>query len=258
MTISNPLYGQPNTYSADILGDGVLIPEYADNPNILPGMTFSAVISDSGTDYPVSGRLKNNVGRGYSPLDGYGFINAEQAVNATLPAPGVVSRKVHGSAGTFDIPLPINGTAGIECRAPGPNGSYQLIFTFDRMVATPGGASVTQGSATASANPTVGPGPNQVTVNLTGVGNAQHLIVTLGNVQDSSGNAFTALAARMDVLIGDTTGNGSVNSSDIAQTQAQSGQVVTTGNFREDVTANGTINSSDIGLVQSKSGTALP
>ena len=48
------------------------------------------------------------------------------------------------------------------------------------------------------------------------------------------------------------------NSSDIAQTQAQSGQVVTTGNFREDVTANGTINSSDIGLVQSRSGTALP
>ena len=62
----------------------------------------------------------------------------------------------------------------------------------------------------------------------------------------------------MDVLIGDTTANGAVNSSDIAQTQSESGHAVTASNFREDVTTNGAINSSDIGLVQSKSGTALP
>ena len=62
----------------------------------------------------------------------------------------------------------------------------------------------------------------------------------------------------MGVLIGDTTANGAVNSSDIAQTQSQSGQSVTSSNFREDVTVNGLINSSDIELTQSKSGTALP
>jgi hypothetical protein len=62
----------------------------------------------------------------------------------------------------------------------------------------------------------------------------------------------------MGVLIGDTTGNGAVNSSDIAQTQSQSGQPVTSSNLREDVTGNGAINSSDIALVQSQSGTALP
>jgi hypothetical protein len=62
----------------------------------------------------------------------------------------------------------------------------------------------------------------------------------------------------MGVLAGDTTGNGFVNSSDIAQTQSQSGQPVTSSNFREDVTVNGVINSSDIALVQSESGTALP
>jgi hypothetical protein len=60
------------------------------------------------------------------------------------------------------------------------------------------------------------------------------------------------------VLAGDTTANGAVNSSDIAQTQSQSGQLVTSSNFREDVTLNGSINSSDIVFVQSKSGTALP
>jgi hypothetical protein len=59
-------------------------------------------------------------------------------------------------------------------------------------------------------------------------------------------------------LLGDTTGNGAVDSSDIAHTQSQSGQPVTSANFREDVTVNGAINSSDIAFVQSKSGTALP
>jgi hypothetical protein len=62
----------------------------------------------------------------------------------------------------------------------------------------------------------------------------------------------------MGVLGGDTTANRAVNSSDIAQTQSQSGQPVTNTNFREDVTVNGAINSSDIAFVQSKSGTALP
>src|SRR5205807_3414397 len=49
----------------------------------------------------------------------------------------VVSRKVHGSAGTFDIDLPFtpNPSAsaivptGIECRSGGANNSYKMVFT---------------------------------------------------------------------------------------------------------------------------------
>jgi hypothetical protein len=62
----------------------------------------------------------------------------------------------------------------------------------------------------------------------------------------------------MGVLLGDTTGNGAVNSSDISQTQSQSGLALSNSNFREDVTVNGAINSSDISTVQVQSGTALP
>ena len=93
-------------------------------------------------------------------------------------------------------------------------------------------------------------------MNLTGVSNAQRLVLDLTNVNDGTtiGDAFVA----MNVLAGDTTANGAVNSSDIAQTQSQSGQSITSSNFREDVTVNGAINSSDIAFVQSKSGTALP
>ena len=45
------------------------------------------------------------------------------------------------------------------------------------------------------------------------------------------------LVARMDVLVGDTTADRSVNSADISQTKSQSGHPVTGSNFRQDVTA---------------------
>jgi hypothetical protein len=263
-TVANPVYGQTGEYSADILGSGVLIPEYADNPQVLQGLVFSGIVTDAGVDYPFTGRIANKVGHGYSPLDGYGFVNAQAAATGTLPVPGVVSRKTHGTAGDFDVPLPINGPAGVECRAPGPNNSYKLVYTFDRTVATAGNASVTQGSATltqpagSATNPSVGPNPNQVTVDLTGVSNAQHLIVTLSNVQDGSGGTFASVPARLDVLLGDVSGNGLVNSTDITQTQAQSGQTVTGSNFRTDINANGVINSTDVSVAQSQSGTGLP
>ena len=62
----------------------------------------------------------------------------------------------------------------------------------------------------------------------------------------------------MGFLIGDTTGSGEVNASDISQTKSQSGNAISASNFREDVTTNGAINSSDVSLVKSKSGGALP
>ncbi len=95
-----------------------------------------------------------------------------------------------------------------------------------------------------------------VTVNLTGVINAQRITVTLGNVDD--GTNIGDVPVSMGVLAGDTTGNGTVNASDIGQTKAQSGQAVTGSNFRTDVNLSGSINASDIGLVKSKAGTSLP
>ena len=169
----------------------------------------------------------------------------------------ITSRKVHGAAGPFDILLPISGTPGIECRAPDSTNGYQLIFTFARNITNPGQATKGSGNFTVG-TATIGPDPNQVTVPLTDVANAQHVVVNLDGVHDASPAILFNMSARMDVLIGDTTGNGIVNSSDISQTQSQSGQPVTSFNFREDVTVNGLINSSDISTVQSKSGTALP
>jgi hypothetical protein len=170
----------------------------------------------------------------------------------------VVSRKIHGSAGTFDINLPLTGTPGIECRSGGANGDYTLVFTFVNPLTRVNGASITSGTGSVAGNNIDSSDAHNYIVNLTGVTNAQRITVSLSNVTDSAGNFSSAVSASMGVLIGDTTGDGFVNSADISQTKSQSGNAVTTANFREDVNADGFINSADISLVKSKSGTALP
>ncbi len=181
---------------------------------------------------------------------------AHQLIQVSLPLTNIASRKIHGGAGTFDINLPTSGAAGIECRSGGATNDYTIVYTFGTDLSAVDTATVT-GAGTVAAR-SIGPNPNQYTVNLTGVTNAQHLILTLDGVHDTAGAIFNNIAARMDVLVGDTTADGFGNSGDIAQTKSQSGQTVTASNFREDVTVDGNLNSGDIGLVKSKSGTALP
>ena len=175
------------------------------------------------------------------------------------PTPiSVVSRKSHGAAGTFDVDLmsPIPESQPIECRSGGTNRNYEIVFTFPSAItfaaasATPSNGTGFVTTTNTSADGTV------VTVELSNVSNAQRIDIALSNVSD--GTRFGDFSVAMNVLLGDTTGNGAVNSSDIAQTQSQSGQPVNSNNFREDVTASGSINSSDIALVQSKSGSGLP
>jgi PKD repeat protein len=182
---------------------------------------------------------------------------------ATPQLNSVVSRMTHVSAGTFDVNLPLAGTRGVECRSGGTNGNYTLVFTFANNLVSVDSATVTNGAGSVSGT-FIGPNAsrnlsaNQYEIDLTGVTNAQYITVGLVNAKDSTGTIGNVIGPQMGVLIGDTTANGAVNSSDIAQTQGQSGQPVTANNFREDVTVNGAINSSDISLVQSMSGTALP
>ena len=167
-----------------------------------------------------------------------------------------VSRKVHGAAGAFDVSLPlvaIGGAVGIEPRTTAVAGEHQMVVTFSTSV-TLTGATVTSG--TGSVGSFSGSGTAVITVNLTGVTNAQRLGVTLANVND--GTATGDVFIPMGVLTGDTNGNGSVNASDVSQTKAQSGAAVTGSNFRTDVNSNGSINASDVSSVKSRSGTSLP
>ena len=97
-----------------------------------------------------------------------------------------------------------------------------------------------------------------MTVNLTGVVNAQKITVTLSGVTDSFGQVLPDTAVSVNMLIGDTNWNKTVNASDLAQTKGQGGMPVTGANFREDVAISGSINASDVSQVKAHLGTALP
>jgi hypothetical protein len=167
-------------------------------------------------------------------------------------AQSAFSRKVHGGAGTFDIPLPLTGNVGVECRSGGATNDYQMIINFATIV-TVGSASVTYCTGSVSSFTVSG---SQVTVNLTGVTNVQRITVTLFNVND--GTHMGNVPISMGVLVGDVNGNAVVNASDVSLTKSQVGQAVSSSNFREDVNADGVINSVDVAQVKSRVGTALP
>ncbi len=169
----------------------------------------------------------------------------------TIPTTAV-SRKTHGMQGTFDVPLPLTGTPGIECRTGGASNNHLVVVKFAGPV-TVGSASVTSGVGAVSSASVSG---NEVFVNLTGVINAQTIQITLANV--NNGTNIANVVVPMNILLGDTDGNKSVNSTDISQTKTQSGTLANAGNFRTDVNVNGVVNSSDIATVKSKSGTGIP
>jgi photosystem II stability/assembly factor-like uncharacterized protein len=163
-----------------------------------------------------------------------------------------VSRKIHRRAGTFDVNLPLTGTAGVECRDGA--GSYSFVFSFTTNVVS-GTASVTSGAGTAGTPTFAG---TTMTVPLTGVTDVQTVTVTLSGVTDVSSQVLPNTPVSANMLIGDVNGDKTVNSTDVTLTRGQIGMAVTTGNFREDVKVSGTITSADARQVQSDVGHSLP
>ncbi len=164
-----------------------------------------------------------------------------------------VSRKTHGAAGNFDVDLPVTGDAGVECRNGG--GDYTIVVGFNNTMVS-GNASVTSGTGSVAGVPIFN--GNTMTVELTGVADQQQIIVTLNNVTDSSMQVLPDTPVSMNMLIGDTNGNKTVNASDVAQTKGRSGSPVTAANFRSDVNVNGTITASDLAQVKASVGHAVP
>ena len=184
------------------------------------------------------------------------FIDDVQFTNTLVEGacPSVVSRKTHGGAVNFDLNLPQTGASAIECRSGGVSNAFTLIYTLSGNVSSPGTATVKQGTATVG---TLTANANQVTVPLSGVTNAQHVIVTLNGV-GVAGSLVDNLVGRVDILVGDANADRFVDSADITLTKSQSGKPVGSMNFREDYNTDGFIDSGDITFVKSKSGTALP
>ncbi len=168
-----------------------------------------------------------------------------------------VSRRVHGSAGTFDLPLSlvvppaINHSPTTEPRQ-GP--AQTIVFTFDKAISG-ATATVTEGTATPGTPTFSG---NSVIVPLTGVTNKQYVTVTLSAVSSTDGGSGGAGVARVGFLLADVNGNRVVTVSDILLVNQQIAHVVTSANFLRDVNANGILTVSDKLIINSNVTKALP
>jgi hypothetical protein len=177
---------------------------------------------------------------------------------SNVPTPtSAVSRKTHGNAGTFDIDLPLVRPPGIECRSGGANKDYAVVFkfpsavTFSSATATPASG----GTGSVSSTSTSADG-TEVTVDLTGVSNAQKIRITLSNVSNGTGNGDVSIF--MGMLLGDVDATGRVDAADVSLVRQQTLQTVTSSNFREDVNASGRIDAADVSIVRQQTLTSLP
>lgn len=161
-----------------------------------------------------------------------------------------------GSATLWAATGSTSGQIPIESQSGSASGNYTFVFSFASPLVNVSHATLASGIGSVTSSMIDPSDPTKYIVNLSGVTDAQYLTITLSGI--SGGGAGSTLSGSVGILIGDTTGDGRVNSADVSYTQMQSGSVLSSSNFRADVTGNGRINSADVSLVQSMSGTALP
>jgi hypothetical protein len=90
------------------------------------------------------------------------------------------------------------------------------------------------------------------------VANAQHLVVTLNGVQDSTGTILDNLVGRMDVLLADVNASKRVDAADVSSVRQQTLQTITGSNFRNDINASGRIDAADVSIARQQTLTSLP
>jgi hypothetical protein len=206
-------------------------------------------------------RLTTTSGNGFpATIRDYAYENSGAGISTgplTPPPPfGIInalSRKIHGGVTHF-VNLPLSGQPAVECRNTG--GNHVLLFQFTQNIAS-ATAEVTSGIAQLAGPPEIL--NTTVTVALTGVADVQQITVTLRNVtSSSSGAVLPDIPLTVNMLAGDVNTSRAVNATDIAQVKSESGNGVTSSNFRADIDANGAVTASDVGQVKARAGNTLP
>jgi hypothetical protein len=210
------------------------------NSPAINAVTFSAPNGAPSTDQRGTARPQ---GAGYD-IGAFEFI--------PLALVNAVSRRVHGGAGTFDLPLsPVTTNPSTEPRQ-GP--AQSIVFTFDKPISA-ATATITEGVATA-APPTFS--GNSVIVSLTGVNNQQYVTIALTNVGSPDGSTGGSASVRLGFLVGDVNQNRVVTLSDLGLVNAELAQSVTGVNYLKDVNASGTMTLADKGVTNANLTKALP
>ena len=238
-----------------------------------PSTGSSAIISYAATCSPIAGTGSVSGNGATAPIAVSGLINgityactvtASNAVGSSTPsalvnvtpmfsAPitliGVVSRKTHGAAGVFDIPVavdtPISGPVSVEPRGIGAG--HSIVFQFNATVNSVGSATAVDESAAAVVIG-VSPVNNEVLISLATLPDNKRVKITLPVVNGVTVNASPSIR----FLVGDVNNSQVVDAGDIGVVKVRSGQTTTAANFRFDVNASGSINASDISAVKAR------
>jgi len=208
---------------------------------------YITIVSDNtGADVAYSATFNFNSSRGQHEEDVY-YVRVAPPSSA-LNLLNAASRLTHGTAGTFDIPMPLTGTSGVEDRVAG---TYNAVFTFNAPVSS-GQVQVISGTATVGAITFNG---NSMTAALTGVTSAE--IVTL-RALNINGDGLPHGDVPFGFLAADANANRLVDKPDQIQIQGQINQPVTSANFVDDVNADGQITRADANLVKTNKGHSIP
>jgi hypothetical protein len=167
---------------------------------------------------------------------------------AVITLSSAASRLTHGTAGTFDVPMPLTGTSGVEDRS---STTYNAIFTFDAPVSS-GEVQVVSGTATIGLLSFSG---NDLIAQLTGVTSAENVVL---RVQNINGDGLQHGDVTFGFLTGDANASRAVEKTDQTQVQGQVNQPVTSTNFRDDINLDGRIRRSDVQIVRTNKGHTIP
>ena len=201
--------------------------------------------------------VKGNTDNSY-PAATYTVVGNTICSAGNIEPVSAVSRKTHGSAGTFDVDLPLTGKPGIEDRTGPQAGRHKVVVTFSvpvsvqNVTVTPGTGKIASLDSTTpfSVNNT------EVTVNLTNVSNAQTLSINLIGV--SGGGKSGNVSIPMSVLLADVDATGRVDGNDVSDVQSHTRQTVNLANFRYDIDTTGRIDGNDVSTTAGHTRTSLP
>jgi uncharacterized delta-60 repeat protein len=204
----------------------------------------------TGLSFPTSQNILVR-GRGYYRT---GYDNGSESitesvwnaifVSPTLQLTAAVSRKTHGTAGDFDLPLVLDPAANstVEPRLGGPT---TIVFTFsDNITAADGMISSNEFTITNATFGSASISGDELTLNLSNVIDQSVVSVTLNGIDDTNHNPLTGdndVAIR--ALVGDANQDQIVDGNDFTAVKAHAGQPLDqmSGNFLFDLNINGVI-----------------
>lgn len=168
-----------------------------------------------------------------------------------------VSRKTHGGAGIFDLPITI-GTGSPTKSEPRCQGPNRIVITFSRPVKTTDG--FTPGSevlASAGVVDQIDLIGNEAVVRLSAVPNATCVQLAVVGISDIDNLPLAGEnVLRVIALIGDVNGNGFTNYVDTSAIKALAGLSVNQGNFCHDLNTSGFIDFIDLSMSKELAGLA--